>query len=138
MKTQDLVTRNIYLLDNNGKEKNVEVTFVGMCGNSYRFFWIENGLEIYFQCDAEFVEKSISKMSALSIYDPYIQHGERKDQKGRNTLTHLKPYKDFYYMLEKGYLNCNIMERICIRSSYCGVCYPSAMIDERIKFEQTL
>lgn len=138
MKATELKSRNNYLLDNNGKENNVEVTFTGMCGNSYRFFWIENGLEVYFQCDAAFVEKSISEMPTPSIYDPYIEHGERKDQKGRNTLTHLKPYSGFYHMLDKGYLNCNIMERICVRSSYCGVCYPTAMVDERIKFEQTL
>lgn len=67
MKTQELKSRNIYLLDNNGKESNVEVTFTGMCGNSYRFFWIENGLEQYFQCDAQFVEKHISEMPTPSI-----------------------------------------------------------------------
>lgn len=67
MKTTELVKRNIYLLDNNGKENNVEVTFVGMCGNAYRLFWIENGLEVYFQCDAEFVEKHISVMPIPSI-----------------------------------------------------------------------
>lgn len=138
MKTTELKSRNIYMLDNNGKEKNVEVTFTGMCGDSYRFFWLENGLEVYFQSDAEFIEKHISEMPKASIYDPYIEHGERKDQKGRNTLTALKPYSGFYYMLDKGYLNCNIHEKICIRSSFCGVCYPSAMVDERIKFEQTL
>lgn len=77
-------------------------------------------------------------MKATNIYDPYIEHGQRKDQKGRNTLMHLKPYSGFYHMLDKGYLNCNVMERICIRSSYCGVCYPAAMIYERIKFEQTV
>ncbi|BES63133.1 hypothetical protein DCPSUM001_33770 [Dysgonomonas capnocytophagoides] len=76
--------------------------------------------------------------TTTNIYAPYIQHGQRKDQQGRNTLTHLKPYSGFYHMLDKGYLNCNIMERICIRANYTGVCYPTAMIDERIKFEQTL
>lgn len=78
------------------------------------------------------------KSTTTNIYSPYIKHGQRKDQQGRNTLTHLKPYSGFYHMLDKGYLNCNVMERICIRASYCGVCYPTAMIDERIKFEQTL
>lgn len=64
--------------------------------------------------------------------------GQRKDHQGRNNLMHLQPYSGFLNMLDKGYLNCNIMERICIRSSYCGVCYPTAMIAERIEFERIL
>lgn len=74
MKTQELKSRNIYLLDNNGKESNVEVTFTGMCGNSYRFFWIENGLEQYFQCNAEFVEKHISEIKKVTIVNWEIAH----------------------------------------------------------------
>lgn len=64
--------------------------------------------------------------------------GKRKDQQGRNTLTHLKPYSGFYHMLDKGYLNCNVMERICIRSVYCGVEYPAVMVSEQIASEQIL
>lgn len=74
MKAQDLKERNIYLLDNNGKESNVEITFTGMCGNSYRFFWIENGLEQYFQCDTDFVEKHISENKKVTIVNWEIAH----------------------------------------------------------------
>lgn len=74
MQAIELVKRNTYLLDNNGKESNVEITFTGMCGNSYRFFWIENGLEQYFQCDTEFVEKHISENKKVSILNWEIAH----------------------------------------------------------------
>ncbi len=74
MKATNLVTRNIYVLDNNGKENNVEITFVGMCGSSYRFFWIENGLEQSFQCDTDFVEKHISENKKVTIINWEIAH----------------------------------------------------------------
>lgn len=69
MKTTDLKNRNNYLMNDNGQMVNVEVTYTGMCGNSYRFFYLENGIEVGFQCNASFVEKCICEMPTLKVRD---------------------------------------------------------------------
>lgn len=84
MKTTDLKNRNNYLMNDNGQMVNVEVTYTCMCGNSYRFFYIENGIEVGFQCDASFVEKCICEMPTPSVgqyvYDIY--YNVKKQVKG--------------------------------------------------------
>jgi len=52
----------------------------------------------------------------------------RKDKKGRNTAYKLGYYSGFCYYKDKGYLNCNIHEKIAIRTSYCGNVHPSVMV----------
>jgi len=61
----------------------------------------------------------------------------RKDQTGRNTAFSLQYWKGFSTILEKGYNNLNIHEKICIRSSFCGKEHPSIMVLEQIKFEHS-
>lgn len=56
----------------------------------------------------------------------------RKDKQGRNTAYKLGYYDDFVSYKWKGYLNCNIHERIAIRTAYCGNVYPTLMIKEII------
>lgn len=58
---------------------------------------------------------------------------ERKDKIGKNTVEILKYYTDFYTFSLKGYLNCNIHEKITIRSAYCGNTYPSLIIMEIVR-----
>lgn len=62
----------------------------------------------------------------------------RKDQQGRHTAFSLEYWKGFSDMLHKGYANLNIHERISVRASFCGKEYPSLMIQEQLRFEQTL
>lgn len=57
----------------------------------------------------------------------------RNDKKGKNTLEVLKPYSNYSKYLSKGYLNCNIQEKIAIRVSFCGLEYPSVCIMDWIK-----
>ena len=53
---------------------------------------------------------------------------ERKDQQGRNNVNTLRYYAGFMRLLERGYKNLNIHEKITVRSAYCGAEFPSVMI----------
>lgn len=65
MKAIELKERSNYFIKEGNESK--QVTFVGMCGNSYRFFWMENGLEVYFQCDVDFIEKHIQAKQTVFV-----------------------------------------------------------------------
>ncbi len=136
MKATELKKGNSYLLTDKyftRKQDSIQVTFIEcLSDGTRRFSFIKDGHEYTFGCGRDYVEKYIIEIpSTTTIYC-------RRDQQGRNTAFSLEYWKGFSDMLHKGYNNLNIHERISVRASFCGKEYPSVMIMEQLKFEQTL
>lgn len=49
---------------------------------------------------------------------------KRKDQTGRNTVVRLKHYSGAFKLLDRGYHNLNIHEKITVRTIFCGREHP--------------